>query len=77
MRQWIRAEGIGVVVMAVGLAACSANDRWADTQVRPTDRAECLVGSQRKDMRDVQPLIGGTGCRADPANPKNLYKPPE
>ncbi|HEL7629427.1 TPA: hypothetical protein UL921_001213 [Stenotrophomonas maltophilia] len=57
------------------LAACSSGDRLGDTQVRPTDRPECLVGSQRQDLAaGAQTLIGGSGCRTDPDNPRPLNK---
>nr|WP_253256764.1 hypothetical protein [Stenotrophomonas sp. VV52] len=46
-----------------------------DTQVRPTDRPECNVGSQRQDLNaGVPTLIGGTGCRTDPSQPMPLNK---
>ncbi|PZT09482.1 hypothetical protein A7X87_02585 [Stenotrophomonas maltophilia] len=69
---------LALALISVGLAACSMDDRLGDTQIRPTDRPECLVGSQRQDLASgVRPLIGGTGCRADPDNPRPLNKPLE
>jgi hypothetical protein len=66
---------IAVPLIAAALAACSSGDRLGDTQVRPTDRPECLVGSQRQDLTAGTPaLIGGTGCRTDPDNPRPLNK---
>ena len=57
------------------LAACSSTDRMRDTQVRPGDRPECNVGSQRQDLNaGVPTLIGGTGCRTDPSQPMPLNK---
>ncbi|AUI06774.1 MULTISPECIES: hypothetical protein [Stenotrophomonas] len=69
---------LALALIGAALAACSMDDRLGDTQIRPTDRPECLVGSQRQDLASgVRPLIGGTGCRADPDNPRPLNKPPE
>ncbi|HEL3784256.1 TPA: hypothetical protein UM046_002021 [Stenotrophomonas maltophilia] len=69
---------VPLALISAVLAACSMDDRLGDTQIRPTDRPECLVGSQRQDLASgVRPLIGGTGCRADPDNPRPLNKPPE
>ena len=62
-------------LIAAALPACSTGDRLRDTQVRPTDRPECLVGSQRQDLSaGVPTLIGGNGCRSDPDNPRPLNK---
>lgn len=70
--------GVALALIVVLLAACSMDDRLGDTQIRPTDRPECLVGSQRQDLAaGVKPLIGGTGCRVDPGNPRPLNRPPE
>ena len=69
--KWSRA----LALISVVLAACSTGDRLGDTQVRPTDRPECLVGSQRQDLSaGVPTLIGGSGCRTDPDNPRPLNK---
>lgn len=69
---------VALALIGAALAACSMDDRLGDTQIRPTDRPECLVGSQRQDLASgVRPLIGGTGCRVDPDNPRPLNKPPE
>jgi hypothetical protein len=69
-----RARRYGLLI-AVLLAACSSTDRLRDTQVRPTDRPECNVGTMRRDLDTGLPtLIGGTGCRADPSNPRPLNK---
>lgn len=66
---------VAVALIATTLAACSTSDRLGDTQVRPTDRPECLVGSQRQDLAGGVPmLIGGTGCRTDPDQPQPLNK---
>ena len=66
---------LALALISVVLAACSTGDRLGDTQVRPTDRPECLVGSQRQDLSaDVPTLIGGSGCRTDPDNPRPLNK---
>ena len=63
------------LLIAALLAACSSTDRMRDTQVRPTDRPECNVGSQRQDLNaGVPTLIGGTGCRTDPSQPMPLNK---
>ncbi|AWH16954.1 hypothetical protein C1922_06285 [Stenotrophomonas sp. ZAC14D2_NAIMI4_7] len=70
--------GIALALIVAVLPACSMDDRLGDTQIRPTDRPECLVGSQRQDLASgVKPLIGGTGCRVDPDNPRPLNRPPE
>ncbi|OBU69693.1 hypothetical protein A9K58_03205 [Stenotrophomonas maltophilia] len=62
-------------LIGAALAACSTGDRLGDSQVRPTDRPECLVGSQRQDLSaGVPALIGGSGCRTDPDNPRPLNK---
>jgi hypothetical protein len=64
-----------LALIGAALAACSTGDRLGDTQVRPTDRPECLVGSQRQDLAAGTPaLIGGSGCRTDPDNPRPLNK---
>jgi len=69
---------LALALIGAALAACSTGDRLGDTQVRPTDRPECLVGSQRQDLSaGVPTLIGGSGCRTDPDNPRPLNKPPE
>lgn len=66
-----------LALISCALAACSSDTRRDDTQVRPTDRPECQVGSQRQDLADRVPtLIGGTGCRADPERPRPLERPP-
>ncbi|KDE91829.1 hypothetical protein D7Y57_03440 [Stenotrophomonas maltophilia] len=66
---------LALALISVVLAACSTGDRPGDTQVRPTDRPECLVGSQRQDLSaGVPTLIGGSGCRTDPDNPRPLNK---
>lgn len=63
------------LLIAVLLPACSSTDRMRDTQVRPTDRPECNVGSARRDLdAGVPTLIGGTGCRTDPSRPMPLNK---
>lgn len=64
-----------MVLIALAMAACSSNGRYADTQVRPGDRPECLVGSQRQELAaGVPALIGGTGCRGNPDQPRPLNK---
>lgn len=69
---------MALALIGVVLAACSMDDRLGDTQVRPTDRPECLVGSQRQDLSaGVPTLIGGSGCHTDPDHPRPLNKPPE
>jgi len=57
-----------LALIPLALAACSVTgDRLGDDQVRPGDRPECQVGSQRQDLAaGVPSLMGGTGCRADP-----------
>ncbi|WP_294987546.1 hypothetical protein [uncultured Stenotrophomonas sp.] len=71
-------RNLALALIGALLAACSTGDRLGDTQVRPTDRPECLVGSQRKDLSaGVPTLIGGSGCRTDPDHPRPLNKPTE
>ena len=68
-------RSVALALIGAALAACSTGDRLGDTQVRPTDRPECLVGSQRQDLAAGTPaLIGGSGCRTDPDNPRPLNK---
>ena len=76
MHQRLRVKrSMTLALIGVVLAACSTGDRLGDTQVRPTDRPECLVGSQRQDLSaGVPTLIGGSGCRTDPDNPRPLNK---
>ncbi|MBA0255855.1 hypothetical protein IMCGPPIG_02004 [Stenotrophomonas maltophilia] len=76
MHQRLRVKwSLALALISVVLAACSTGDRLGDTQVRPTDRPECLVGSQRQDLSaGVPTLIGGSGCRTDPDNPRPLNK---
>jgi hypothetical protein len=66
------------LLLIVGaLAACSTSERLGDTQVRPMDRPECQVGSQRRDLdAGVPALIGGTGCRGTPDAPHPLNRQP-
>ena len=71
-------RSLALALIGTALAACSTGDRLGDTQVRPTDRPECLVGSQRQDLSaGVPTLSGGSGCRTDPDHPRPLNKPPE
>lgn len=68
-------RSVALALIGAALAACSTGDRLGDTQVRPTDRPECLVGRQRQDLSvGVPTLIGGSGCRTDPDNPRPLNK---
>ncbi|MBH1433467.1 hypothetical protein I5U42_19420 [Stenotrophomonas maltophilia] len=68
-------RALALALIGAALAACSTGDRLGDAQVRPTDRPECLVGSQRQDLSaGVPTLIGGSGCRTDPDNPRPLNK---
>lgn len=72
-----RRYGLSALIVFL-LAACTSTDRLRDTQVRPMDRPECQVGTQRRDLdAGVPTLIGGTGCRTDPSNPRPLNKRPE
>ncbi len=65
------------LLIAGALAACSSTDRLGDAQVRPMDRPECQVGSQRRDLdAGVPVLIGGTGCRGNPDAPQPLNRRP-
>ncbi|WP_260844082.1 hypothetical protein [Stenotrophomonas rhizophila] len=66
------------VLIAAALPACSStDDRLRDAQVRPMDRPECQVGSQRRDLdAGVPVLIGGTGCRGNPSAPQPLNRRP-
>ena len=66
------------LLIGASLAACSStDDRLRDAQVRPMDRPECQVGSQRRDLdAGVPTLIGGTGCRGDPSAPQPLNRRP-
>lgn len=67
--------GLLLPLIIAALPACSSTDRLRDTQVRPSDRPECNVGTMRRDLDTGLPtLIGGTGCRADPSNPRPLNK---
>jgi len=76
MHQRLQVERrLALALISAVLAACSMDDRLGDTQIRPTDRPECLVGSQRQDLSaGVPTLIGGSGCRTDPDNPRPLNK---
>lgn len=66
-----------VLLIAAALAACSTSERLGDAQVRPMDRPECQVGSQRRDLdAGVPVLIGGTGCRGNPSAPQPLNRQP-
>jgi|GEM_PF-270543 hypothetical protein len=65
------------LLIAASLAACSSTERLGDARVRPMDRPECQVGSQRRDLdAGVPALIGGTGCRGNPDAPDPLNKRP-
>lgn len=66
------------LLIAAVLPACSStDDRLRDAQVRPMDRPECQVGSQRRDLdAGVPVLIGGTGCRGNPSAPQPLNRRP-
>jgi len=69
---------LAAVLIAALLPACSStDDRLRDAQVRPMDRPECQVGSQRRDLdAGVPVLIGGTGCRGNPSAPQPLNRRP-
>jgi hypothetical protein len=74
-RPWWR-RGV-LVLIAASLAACSTSERLGDAQVRPMDRPECQVGSQRRDLdAGVPALIGGTGCRGNPDATQSLNRQP-
>jgi len=66
------------LLIGAALPACSSmDDRLGDAQVRPMDRPECQVGSQRRDLdAGVPALIGGTGCRGTPDAPQPLNRQP-
>lgn len=66
------------LLIGAALTACSStDDRLRDVQVRPMDRPECQVGSQRRDLdAGVPALIGGTGCRGTPDAPQPLNRQP-
>lgn len=66
------------LLIVAALPACSStDDRLRDAQVRPMDRPECQVGSQRRDLdAGVPVLIGGTGCRGNPSAPQPLNRRP-
>jgi len=66
------------LLIGASLAACSStDDRLGDAQVRPMDRPECQVGSQRRDLdAGVPVLIGGTGCRGNPDATQPLNRQP-
>ncbi|MER2178071.1 MAG: hypothetical protein ABS955_10375 [Stenotrophomonas maltophilia] len=66
------------LLIGASLTACSStDDRLRDAQVRPMDRPECQVGSQRRDLdAGVPALIGGTGCRGTPDAPQPLNRQP-
>jgi len=66
------------LLIGASLAACSStDDRLRDAQVRPMDRPECQVGSQRRDLdAGVPALIGGTGCRGNPDATQPLNRQP-
>ncbi|MEG0182954.1 MAG: hypothetical protein RR704_05790 [Stenotrophomonas sp.] len=69
---------LAALLIAAVLPACSSGrDRLGDAQVRPMDRPECQVGSERRDLdAGVPVLIGGTGCRSNPAAPQPLNRRP-
>ena len=69
---------LAALLIAALLPACSTtDDRLRDAQVRPMDRPECQVGSQRRDLdAGVPVLIGGTGCRGNPSAPQPLNRRP-
>ncbi|MGH8040244.1 MAG: hypothetical protein ACREPC_02580 [Stenotrophomonas sp.] len=69
---------VPALLIAALLPACSStDDRLRDAQVRPMDRPECQVGSQRRDLdAGVPVLIGGTGCRGNPSAPQPLNRRP-
>ncbi len=74
-RPWWR-RGV-LLLIAASLAACSTSERLGDAQVRPMDRPECQVGSQRRDLdAGVPALIGGTGCRGNPDATQPLNRQP-
>jgi hypothetical protein len=70
-------RALAALLIVAALAACSSTQRLGDAQVRPMDRPECQVGSQRRDLdAGVPVLIGGTGCRGNPDAPQPLNKRP-
>jgi hypothetical protein len=74
--RFIRAV-LALLIAALVPACSSTDDRLRDAQVRPMDRPECQVGSQRRDLdAGVPVLIGGTGCRGNPSAPQPLNRRP-
>ncbi len=72
----VRRAAASLLIVAA-LAACSSTQRLDDALVRPMDRPECQVGSQRRDLdAGVPVLIGGTGCRGNPDASQPLNKRP-
>ncbi len=73
----MRRSSVLLLLIAASLAACSTSERLGDAQVRPMDRPECQVGSQRRDLdAGVPALIGGTGCRGNPDATQPLNRQP-
>lgn len=65
MRQRLQVKRrLALALIGAALAACSTGDRLGDTQVRPTDRPECLVGSQRQDLSAGVPTLIGAAAAA-------------
>ncbi|MBN8790928.1 MAG: hypothetical protein J0I01_01690 [Stenotrophomonas nitritireducens] len=58
--------------MAVlALSACASSERLMDASVRPSDRADCLVGNERADARDKNAVPSMRSRRCNPDDSLN------
>ncbi|SBV36413.1 conserved exported hypothetical protein [uncultured Stenotrophomonas sp.] len=53
-------------MVMLGLSACASSDRLMDADVRPADRADCLVGN---DRLDAERASGARSLRDKRCNP--------
>lgn len=58
--------------MAVlALSACANSERLMDASVRPSDRADCLVGNERADASDKNAVPSMRSRRCNPDDSLN------
>lgn len=59
------------LALLLGVSACSSDERLMDAQVRPSDRAECVVGN---DEIDVERSASHRSLRHERCNPDASLK---
>ncbi len=62
---------MGVVVAVLALSACTSSERLMDAGVRPSDRADCLVGNDPLDTERNSGVRSLRNKRCDPDDSLN------